>query len=355
MICAIVLAAGRSRRMGVQKLLLTLDGKPLLRGIVEGVLTSAVDEVFVVVGPAADEVTPVLDGCRVRFVVNPDAGSQMLGSVRCALRALPASATAALVVLGDQPRISSSLIDQMLAECRCGRKIVVPTFEGRRGHPLLFALDYRHELLESFDAVGLRGLLQAHPDDLYELPFGSRQILEDLDVPEDFLRAAGKRLTKSVKIRRAAGNDAAAMWAVRSAAIAQIGTDGYTSHEIQEWAACPMPYQFDEVIEAGDFVVAECQGAIVGFGAIDRQTAEIIALFVRPDCWRRGIGRQLLDWLEALAQAAGLGWLRLSSSLHAAAFYRFAGYTTLEATQFHHPSGLVLGCILMEKKLPGSI
>ena len=193
MICALVLAAGRSRRMGVQKLLLPVGGQPLIARVVDEVLRSPVAEVFVVIGHEGERVAEALAGRRVRFVPNPDAEGEMLSSVRCGLRAVPENCAAVLMVLGDQPGISANVIATLAGAFRtAGRGIVVPTHGGRRGHPLLFAMQYRGEILSRYNEVGLRGLLQAHPEEVFEVAVAAPGVLEDMDVPEDYHRTLGK-------------------------------------------------------------------------------------------------------------------------------------------------------------------
>jgi len=192
MICAVVLAAGRSQRMGTQKLLLPVGGQPLIARIVDQVLASSVAGVVVVTGADRERITAALAGRSVMFAVNHDLQGEMLTSVRCGLAALPPPCTAALIVLGDQPGVTAEVLERLLqAFPAAGRGIVVPTVQGRRGHPLLVALHYRDEILTQYDAVGLRGLLQAHPEDVFEVEVDTPGILADLDTPQDFQRLGG--------------------------------------------------------------------------------------------------------------------------------------------------------------------
>ena len=117
-VCAIVLAAGRSRRMGAQKLLLPYGGTTVIGRIVGQVVQSAIDETYVVVGRDAPKIEEALESFSVQLVQpvhpvhsvhNPDPNSSMLESVRCGLRALPTGCDAVMVVLGDQPAISTAL------------------------------------------------------------------------------------------------------------------------------------------------------------------------------------------------------------------------------------------------------
>ncbi len=94
-----------------------------------------------------------------------------------------------LVALGDQPSLTSELISQMARSYgEAEKNIVVPTCDGRRGHPVLFSHGYRDEILTHYDDVGLRGLLHAHPNDVFELAVSTSAVLSDMDYPQDYRR-----------------------------------------------------------------------------------------------------------------------------------------------------------------------
>ncbi len=192
MICAVVLAAGLSRRMGVQKLLLPFGGKTVIAHIVDKLLASTVDEVHVVAGHKAESIRAELSGRAVSIVNNPNYESGMLSSVRCGLQSLPEKCQAVMVVLGDQPSITTGLVDQMLqAFATTDKSILVPLYKGKRGHPILLSLLYRDEILTHYDDVGLRGLLHSHPNDIHELTVSNASVLCDMDYPEDYRRELG--------------------------------------------------------------------------------------------------------------------------------------------------------------------
>jgi molybdenum cofactor cytidylyltransferase len=218
MICAIILAAGESRRMGAQKLLLPFDGRTVIGRIAGEILRGPVARTFVVVGADGARVAAAVEderlsrkGARARrdrepcesprgspqgalsFVTNPDPAGDMLSSVRCGLRALPPGCQAVLVALGDQPSITAELIAQLVNASRVsGRGIIVPVYGGKRGHPLLFSARYSQEVLTRYDDLGLRGLLHAHPEDVFELAADSASVLTDMDYPQDYLRELGR-------------------------------------------------------------------------------------------------------------------------------------------------------------------
>jgi molybdenum cofactor cytidylyltransferase len=191
-ICAVVLAAGLSSRMGVQKLLLPFGGKTVVGHIVDQLLASTIDEVHIVVGHQAEQIIAELSGRAVSIVNNPDYESGMLSSVRCGLKSLPEKCRAVMVVLGDQPSITTELIDQMLKSFAATEKdILIPLYKGKRGHPILFSLKYRDEIMTHYDDVGLRGLMHKHSEDMFELEVPTASVLCDMDYPQDYRRELG--------------------------------------------------------------------------------------------------------------------------------------------------------------------
>jgi len=189
MIGAVVLAAGRSARMGTQKLLLPLGGKLVIVRILDELVRSPLEQIMVVVGHDGAQIRQALREHAASFVENPDPQGDMLSSLRCGLRALPNSCEAILVALGDQPAITHELAANLIHAFRhTARGIIVPAHAGRRGHPLLFAERFRDELLTHHEGVGLHGLLDSHPDEILEVEVSTASLLEDLDTPADYQR-----------------------------------------------------------------------------------------------------------------------------------------------------------------------
>jgi molybdenum cofactor cytidylyltransferase len=189
MIWAIVLAAGESRRMGAPKLLLPFSGKTVIEVVLDSVKASPVDGILVVVGGWAAPVEEKARPYGALVALNPDFRSGMLSSVQCGFRQLPLEAEAALVFLADQPAIKPYVAEALIkAFRRTGRGIVIPVFDRRRGHPVLISVRYRKEIGSLDPEVGLRQLLDRHPQDILEEPVDDPTILRDLDTPEDYVR-----------------------------------------------------------------------------------------------------------------------------------------------------------------------
>lgn len=186
---AIILAAGESRRMGRPKQLLPWGDSTLINAVVAAVLAAPVAEAVVVLGHTADEVQQAVTGHdpRLRFVRNHQYRNGMLSSVRAGVAALSDRCDAFFLYLGDQPRASPE-VAATLARAYTPGAILVPTADGRRGHPVLFSLEYREEIAGLDDAVGLRQLLWRHPDAVRELAVAEPAIHVDLDTPEDYDR-----------------------------------------------------------------------------------------------------------------------------------------------------------------------
>jgi len=194
MIWAMVLAAGESRRMGRQKLLLPYGGTTVVEAVVRAALDSSVDETMVVLGADREAVRDALKSYPVTFAVNEDFRRGMLSSVQAGFRALPGGSEAAVVMLGDQPAVASRTIDELVQAFRKDdRGIVLPRYAGRRGHPVLVGTGYREEINGLDPEVGLRGLRQAHPEDVLEVEVSAPAPPEDMDVPDDYARAVAKR------------------------------------------------------------------------------------------------------------------------------------------------------------------
>ncbi|HEY0281129.1 MAG TPA: NTP transferase domain-containing protein [Rhizomicrobium sp.] len=183
---AVVLAAGLSSRMGANKLLMPLWGRPLIRHAVEAAVASSADPVIVVTGQHAKEVENSLNGLTVRFVENKEYSKGLSASLKCGLRALPEDCDGAVILLGDMPLVTSSLIDRLIAafDPVQERAIVVPVRGGRRGIPVLWAKRFFPEMLALEGDQGAKDLLARHQDLIYEIDAADDGPLIDFDTPE---------------------------------------------------------------------------------------------------------------------------------------------------------------------------
>jgi molybdenum cofactor cytidylyltransferase len=172
--------------MGQPKALIRLGGKTILQHAVSNLRASRVAEIVVVLGHRAEEILPTLRGLGCRVVVNHHYARGMSSSIRRGLSSVDPRAQAVLIALGDQPDISAEIVDQLLSAYFGGQHhIVVPTCDGRRGHPVIFDRRYWSELRSLGGDVGGQDLLLRHAGDLLEVEVGAGGIIRDIDRPED--------------------------------------------------------------------------------------------------------------------------------------------------------------------------
>jgi molybdenum cofactor cytidylyltransferase len=189
MIGAIILAAGESRRMGQQKLLLPYAGRNVIQHIAGAATNSRADQTVVVTGHEPERIHEALDGFKVAFAHNDRYVEGMLTSIRAGLAALPDNLEAFLVVLGDQPSLTSAVIDFLIDGFRASHKgIVVPYINDDSGHPIIIDAAYREEVMTQFDDTGLRGLIYGRPEEVHRLRVTHPGVLRDMDTPEDYER-----------------------------------------------------------------------------------------------------------------------------------------------------------------------
>jgi len=192
-VAAVVLAAGRSRRMGtVNKLLIGVDGKPMVRHAVDAALGAGLTPVVVVTGHERDKVSAALAGLPVTLVDNSAYAEGLSTSLRAGLGALPSEAEGALICLADMPRVSAAELKRLAGafDPREGRAIVVPTRHGKRGNPVLWARQFFADMRAVAGDVGARHLIGAHPELVAEIEMEGDGILTDIDTPQALAKLA---------------------------------------------------------------------------------------------------------------------------------------------------------------------
>jgi molybdenum cofactor cytidylyltransferase len=186
-IAAIVLAAGRSTRMGgANKLVAEIGGKPLVRIAAEQALASRARPVIVVTGHQRERVEAALAGLPVKLVHNPDFAEGLGTSVRAGIAAVPASADGAVVCLGDMPQVDAELINRLIAALAPdqGALAVIPTLNGKRGNPVLWSRRFFPDLMALEGDVGARNLIGRYGEAVIEVPVTGKAALTDVDTQE---------------------------------------------------------------------------------------------------------------------------------------------------------------------------
>lgn len=189
MIWAMILAAGESKRMRKPKLLLPFGEKTIIETVIDNVVQSKVEKILVILGSNREKIEKKLQNFPLKIAFNPNFQRGMLSSVQLAFQTLPENTQAVLVVLGDQPAISSAVIDKIIdAYKRTGKGIVLPVYNNERGHPVLIDMKYRNEVENLSPDIGLRGTVYNHPEDILEVGVETSSILRDIDDLEDYKR-----------------------------------------------------------------------------------------------------------------------------------------------------------------------
>lgn len=189
-IAALLLAAGRSERMGRCKQLLPLAGKPLVRHSLEALIGAGVEEIVVVLGPKGREIAQVIHDLPVTMVENNAPASDMAESVRAGLAFVADETQAVLVCLGDHPLVQSATVQAISARhAAFPDKIIVPVCNGRKGHPTLFS---RAAIAEIHTVPTLRDIVNRDRERLMLLPVADPGVIVDIDTPEDYRRIGGE-------------------------------------------------------------------------------------------------------------------------------------------------------------------
>jgi molybdenum cofactor cytidylyltransferase len=200
MISAIILAAGESKRMGRVKLTMPLGESTVLEQVISSVLSSMVDEVIVVLGHEQKTIRQTIGDRPVKCIVNKDYKLGMSTSIVSGLNETDDRCKAVIIILGDQPFISSDIIDKLIDGYKTHHKgIVAPTYQGMKGHPIIFDIKYKNKLLSLKGDAGGRQLITENNDDVLYVPVDSESIIKDIDTPDDY--------RSSVDYDRARGDD----------------------------------------------------------------------------------------------------------------------------------------------------
>jgi len=187
-VAALLLAAGRSERMGAFKPLLPFGKKTVVESCIDYLQSSAVETVVVVVSPDRDQLRDKLQTKSVLTVENPDPASEMGHSIACGINALPAYIEAVVIALVDHPAVPAQVVHELIVEWKKGARLVIPTWRGWGGHPVLVDLHFRPELLHLPPEGGLKSFFMSHGGEVCRLAVDSPFIARDIDTWDDYSR-----------------------------------------------------------------------------------------------------------------------------------------------------------------------
>lgn len=192
-IAAVVLAAGKSTRMGTNKLLKPIRGKPMIRQTVETVLQSRALPVIIVTGHDASRIREALEGLDVSFVHNPHYDEGLSTSLSAGVTGLPPKIDGVLMMLGDMPLVPVTTLNKLIAafDPQEGRSICLPVYQGERGNPVLWGRQHFPEFQGLKGDRGAKVLLVVNSDHVVEVPVGNEGVLTDFDTPDSLAKLKG--------------------------------------------------------------------------------------------------------------------------------------------------------------------
>ena len=193
MIVGIILSAGESKRMGKPKQLLPWGNSVILQQVIDNASASRLRKILLVLGSHADEIEGKIKvSSKTRIVVNRDFKEGMSSSVKCGIKNAPVEAEAYMLLLGDQPFIGPDIINHLVDRYQTGKYgIIIPVYNGKRGHPVIFDAKHKQELLGIGDG-GAKIVVDNHADDVLAVSLDSPEILADIDTPQDYQKAIGQ-------------------------------------------------------------------------------------------------------------------------------------------------------------------
>ncbi len=191
MVSAILLGAGRSKRMGFDKLSLPWGEKTVFERCLETLLRSRVQELVIVLSLRNKRLRNLLRGKNIKIVTNPRPAGGMSTSIRRGLQAIHPRSDGILIALGDQPFLKTRTINVLIRTFAQGKgRIIVPSFRGRRGHPVIFHKRYRKELLNLKGDVGGKSVLERYPKDVIIVPVKSEGVVKDINTWQDYKKSS---------------------------------------------------------------------------------------------------------------------------------------------------------------------
>ncbi len=187
LVSAILLAAGKSERMGQNKLLLPFGGRTVIQRTLDSLLASRAGEVIVVLGNKAQEINASIGNRRALSVLNPNFAKGMSTSLVTGLGMVNQQARFIIIALGDQPLITTKVYNQLIETALNSEKgIILPVCKGERGNPIIISTKYRAELLAQTGDIGGRELLKIHPEDVLEVPVDCEGVVVNINTKEEY-------------------------------------------------------------------------------------------------------------------------------------------------------------------------
>ena len=187
MISSILLAAGQSKRMnGENKLTKKIKGTPLIKYSVKNILNSSIDELIIVLGYQKEIVKKIIDkNKKTKFVFNKDFEKGVASSIKTGLSHLSEKTEAFFICLGDMPMVNPDIYNQIIRSKK-NNEIVVPTFKGKQGNPVLFSISMRNKIMNIQGDVGAKKIVESNKNEILNLEINNQNITKDFNTQDNF-------------------------------------------------------------------------------------------------------------------------------------------------------------------------
>ena len=187
MISAILLAAGQSKRMnGENKLSKEIQGIPLIKHSVKNILASSIDELIVVLGHQKETIEKLIDkNKKIKFVFNKDFESGIASSIKTGLNNLSEKTEAFFICLGDMPMVNLNIYNQLIKSIN-KKEIIVPTYKGQQGNPVLFAKSMKEKIINISGDIGAKKILELNKDKILNLEINDQCVTKDFNTQDSF-------------------------------------------------------------------------------------------------------------------------------------------------------------------------
>jgi len=198
MISSILLAAGQSKRMnGENKLIKKINGVPLINYAIKSILGSAVDELVVVLGFEKEIIENIMKkNKKLKIIYNEEFKSGMASSIKAGLNSISKKSEAFFICLGDMPNVNQNIYNKLIKakykynkklKAEHKKKIIVPTYEGKEGNPILFSKFMKEKIMDIDGDFGAKKIIELYKKKVLDVPFKSKGIVLDFDTQEDFI------------------------------------------------------------------------------------------------------------------------------------------------------------------------
>ena len=188
MISAILLAAGQSKRMnGENKLTKKIQGIPLIKLSFKNILNSNIDEIFIILGYQKEIIQKIIGkNDKIKFVFNENYESGIASSIKMGVSKLSEKTDAFFICLGDMPMVNKNVYNQLI-KSKSDKEIIIPTYKGKQGNPILFSKSIKEKIMNIKGDVGAKKILELNKDKILNVEINNQSVKKDFNTKDDFI------------------------------------------------------------------------------------------------------------------------------------------------------------------------